>query len=121
MKKYIIIIVITFLIIYQKQEGISALLFTPTDYSAAHDVDVLMYGTSWCRYCAKARKLLDDHDITYFEYDIESSREGAIQYKDLGGRGVPVFQIGGKVLKGYNPARILQLVDEVSLGIPEQN
>jgi mycoredoxin len=121
MKKYIIIIVITLLFIYQKQEGISAFLFTPTDYSAAHDVDVLMYGTSWCGYCAKARKLLDDHDITYFEYDIESSREGSSQYKDLGGRGVPVFQIGGKVLKGYNPARILQLVDEVYLARPEQN
>ena len=107
--------------IYQKQRELSAFLFTPVDYSAAHDVDVLMYGTSWCGYCAKARKLLDDHDITYFEYDIESSREGLSQYKDLGGRGVPVFQIGGEVLKGYNPARILQLVGEVNLEISEQN
>ncbi len=121
MKKYIIIFGLALLFIYQKQEEISAFLFIPADYSAAHDVDVLMYGTSWCGYCSKARKLLDDHDITYFEYDIESSREGLSQYQDLGGRGVPVFQIGGKVLKGYNPARILQLVDEVYLEIPEQN
>ncbi len=70
-----------------------------------------MYGTSWCGYCAKARKLLDDHNITYFEYDSEVSEEGYRQYRDLGGRGIPVFKIGGKVLKGYKPKRILQLVD----------
>ncbi|MCP3931969.1 MAG: hypothetical protein GY705_23085 [Bacteroidetes bacterium] len=78
-----------------------------------------MYGTSWCGYCAKARKLLDDHNITYFEYDIEASKEGYNQHKDLGGRGVPVFQIGGKVLKGYNPQRLLQLVDELYMEIPQ--
>jgi mycoredoxin len=120
LKKYIIIFILTLFFLYQKQEGIGAFLFTPTDYSAAHDVDVLMYGTSWCGYCAKARKLLDDHDITYFEYDIESSQDGFSQYEDLGGRGVPVFQIGGKVLKGYNPARILQLVDELYLEMSEE-
>ncbi|MCP4274300.1 MAG: glutaredoxin family protein [Gammaproteobacteria bacterium] len=79
-----------------------------------------MYGTSWCGYCAKARKLLDEHGITYFEYDIESSTEGYNQHKDLGGRGVPVFQIGGKVLKGYNPGKILQLVDALYSGMPKQ-
>jgi len=121
LKKYLFLFAITLLFVYQKREEISAYLFTPPDYSAAHEVDVLMYGTSWCGYCAKARKLLDEHDITYFEYDIESSTEGYKQYKDLGGRGVPVFQIGGEVLKGYNPGRLLQLVDTLYSEMPNAN
>ena len=121
MKKYLFLFAITLLFIYQKGDEISAFLFPPTDYSAAHDVDVLMFGTSWCVYCAKARKLFDEHGISYFEYDIESSGEGYRQYRDLGGRGVPVFQIGGKVLKGYNPRRILQLVDELYSELPQTN
>lgn len=66
-----------------------------------------MYGTSWCGYCAKARKLLKKHDITYFEYDIEKSEEGHRQFKALGGRGIPLFQINGEVVKGYAPDKIL--------------
>jgi len=126
LKAVLFLIFITILFAYQKREEIAVFvepysdsLFAPTDYSANHEVDVLMYGTSWCGYCAKARKLLDEQGITYYEYDIESSEEGYRQYKDLGGAGVPVFQIGGKVVKGYNPSRVLKLVDDLYLKPPE--
>ena len=126
MKSILFLIVISILFAYQKREAIAVLvephvafLFASTDYSAAHDVDVLMYGTSWCGYCAKARKLLDEKGITYYEYDIESSEEGYRQYKDLGGWGVPLFQIGGKVVKGYSPSRVIKLVDDLYLKTSE--
>ena len=112
MKKYIFFFLITLLFIYQKRDDIHGIFYSLPDYAAAHDVQVIMYGTSWCGFCAKTRALLEKHDITYFEYDIENSREGYKQYIDLGGRGVPVLQIGGKVVKGYNPSRILKLVNE---------
>ena len=122
LKIWIFLAVITLLFAYQKHEEAIAFfdpyvghLFAPTDYSAAHDVDVLMYGTSWCGYCAKARQLLDEQGITYYEYDIESSNEGYRQFQDLGGKGVPLFQIGGKVVKGFRPDRVLDLVDELYL------
>ena len=97
--------------VYLLQAELRTIRKPATDYSAMHDVDVLMYGASWCGYCAKARKVMDDQGITYFEYDIEGSKEGRRQYKELGGKGVPLFQIGGKVLKGYRPAEIVRLVD----------
>ena len=115
MKKYIIIFLITILFIYQKRDGIHDFFYTPPNYAQAHDVEVIMYGTSWCGWCAKTRALLEKNNITYFEYDIETSREGYEQYIDLGGRGVPVLQIGGKIVKGYNPSRMLKLVKEMEL------
>lgn len=113
MKKYVFLAVITLLFAYQKRDDIRDLFYTPPDYAAAHEVDVIMYGTSWCGYCAKARTLLDDLDITYYEYDVETSPEGYQQYVDLGGRGVPVLQIGGTVVKGYQPSKIKKLIDEI--------
>ena len=112
MKKYIFFFLITLLFVYQNRDDVRGIFYSPPDYAIAHDVQVIMYGTSWCGYCAKTRALLEEHDISYFEYDIENSSEGYDQFIDLGGRGVPVLQIGGKVVKGYNPSRILELVNE---------
>lgn len=113
MKKYIFFVVLTLLFGYQKRDDIRSFFYTPPDYAAVHNVDVIMYGTSWCGYCAKTRALLEENDVTYYEYNIETSQEGHKQFVDLGGRGVPVLQIGGKVVKGYRPSRILELVNEI--------
>lgn len=89
--------------------SISNYISPPPDYSAAHDGKVILYATSWCGYCEKARELLTKNDIEYFEYDVEKSSEGREQFKRLGGKGVPVLLIKGEVLKGYDPSRILKL------------
>ena len=113
MKATAFLVIITALFLYQKQDEIRGFIFTPPDYAEAHEVDVIMYGTTWCGYCAKTRTLLEELDVTYFEYDIENSTEGYQQFKALGGRGVPVLQIGGEVVKGYNPSRIKTLVRKI--------
>lgn len=105
--------------VYLLQKELRNLREPPTDYSAAHEVDVLMYGASWCGYCAKARKMMDAKGITYFEYDIDKSQEGRRQFKDLGGKGVPLFQIGGTVVKGYSPTEVVSLVEAKHLKLGE--
>ena len=107
MKKWIVIGLIV--VIFQNWGTISNLLNPPPDYALAHDGKVILYSTSWCGYCAKARRLLRDNGIAYHEYDIEKSREGYDQYESLGGRGVPLLLINGEVIKGYNPDRIMAL------------
>lgn len=79
------------------------------DFSTEHGGKVILYATSWCGYCAKARELMDKNNIEYFEYDIEKSTKGYSQHKALGGSGIPVLLINGEVIKGYNPGRILSL------------
>ncbi len=107
MKKYILMFAV--IVIVLNWTSISNYINPPPDYSAAHDGKVILYATSWCGYCEKARELLTKNDIEYFEYDVEKSSEGREQFKRLGGKGVPVLLIKGEVLKGYDPSRILKL------------
>lgn len=111
MKKFLILGLV--ILIYQKWGVIDNYLNPPPDYSEAHGGKVILYATSWCGYCEKARKLLTDNNIPYYEYDIEKSQEGNEQHKKLGGKGIPVLLINGEVLKGYNPSKILELASEI--------
>jgi mycoredoxin len=111
LNKYIFLILVVVILGYQKSDDISRFFIPPPDYAAAHDVKVVMYGASWCVVCARAREFLEDNEITYYEYDVETSREGAEQYISLGGTGaVPLLQINRDVVKGYDEERILELV-----------
>lgn len=76
-------------------------------YSAQANAEVVLYATEWCGYCQKTRELLADNNIPYVEYDIEESEQGYREYKNLGGRGVPVVNVKGTVIHGYSAQRIL--------------
>lgn len=65
-------------------------------------VDVLMLSTSWCGYCKAARGYLDERGIDWCELDIETSETGAARHAAVGGRGVPVFVAGNRVLHGFS-------------------
>jgi glutaredoxin len=104
-----VLFVAAIILVIQNWGYINKLINPPPDFAAEHDGKVILYATSWCGYCAKARKLLVENNIDFFEYDIEKSTEGHRQYKAVGGRGIPVLLINGEVVKGYNPKLILEL------------
>ena len=62
---------------------------------------VIMYSTSWCGYCKKARQHFKRNKIPYQEHDIEKSKKAAQDYKKLKGRGVPVILIGKRRMNGF--------------------
>lgn len=110
MKKFFLVIIA--LAIFQKWDDINAFINPPPNYGAVHDKQVILYATDWCGYCQKARELMEKHNISYYEYDIEKSEEGRKQHKALGGNGVPVLVIDGEIIRGYNPSKILELADK---------
>ena len=67
-----------------------------------------MYGTSWCGYCAAARRFFETNGIHYTEYDTEKTAEGYEGHKKLGGGGVPLIVVGGDIMHGYNEAGLRQ-------------
>ena len=69
---------------------------------------VILYSTSWCGYCRKARSYFDRNDIDYIEKDIEKDRAAAkeLRAKVKGYSGVPVIDIDGTVIRGYDLAKI---------------
>ena len=69
--------------------------------ATAREVQLVMYATSWCPYCKKARAHLASKGIAYREVDIEASAANKSEYKALGGRGVPFFALGGRTKRGF--------------------
>lgn len=57
---------------------------------------VVMYSTTWCGYCKKAKTYFKQKGIKFSEYDIEKSAQAKQEYKALGGSGVPLILIGKK-------------------------
>lgn len=76
-------------------------------YSGTVDIFV----TSWCGYCKKLEQFFDSKGIRYTAFDIEKDSNAHKQYKELGGRGVPLTRIGSSVVRGYNPDAILKVIE----------
>ncbi|MDQ3878285.1 MAG: glutaredoxin family protein [Actinomycetota bacterium] len=69
---------------------------------------VTIYSTSWCGYCRRLKRQLDDVGVPYSEIDIEDREDLARRIEQVTGgyRTVPTVAIGDRML--VNPS-----VDEV--------
>ena len=67
---------------------------------------------SWCPYCQKLEKFLEEKQIPHESFDIERSSTGAGMYSKLGYPGVPVTIIGSTIISGYRPGEILEALSE---------
>ncbi len=66
---------------------------------------VVIYTTTWCRICKKAKKYFRENNIAYITYDVEKSRIGKRDYKALRGRAVPIIIVGNKRMNGFTASR----------------
>lgn len=66
---------------------------------------VIMYSTSWCGYCRKARNYFKQNNIPFKEYDIEKSKSAKKRYDALGGNGIPLIVVGKKKVQGFSVKR----------------
>ncbi len=101
MKK--IILLLCALALYQYWDKLPG-WFAPTE--ASRQGEVVLYATEWCGYCAKTRVLLAEEGVAYREVDIEKSASGQAAFQALGGRGVPLLDVRGEIIHGYNPQAI---------------
>jgi glutaredoxin len=78
------------------------------------DIKVIMYITSWCGYCKKAREYLQSLRVDLVEYDIEKnpSNEKEMLSKSRGAKGVPLIDVEGIIIHGYNPNAIKDAVEK---------
>jgi glutaredoxin len=67
------------------------------------DVHVIVYTTSWCSVCKRAKAWMTDRGIAYDERDIETSSENSREMRALNPRGsIPTFDVDGAVLVGFS-------------------
>ena len=78
------------------------------------EINVVMYMTSWCRFCRLAREYLRALDVNLLEYDVEKdkNKRGDMLGKSGGVGGVPVIDVEGIIIKGYNPDAIKAAIEK---------
>ena len=74
---------------------------------------VVMYSTSWCKYCAKARRYFNKNNIDYTEVNIEQSAEARKEFDEVDGRVVPLILVGKYKITGFNQKKFSKIYREL--------
>lgn len=70
---------------------------------------VKIYTTHFCAYCELAKDLLNQQGIEFEEVNVQEDRAAAMEMiKKSGQTGVPVLDIGGKIIVGFDREKILE-------------
>jgi len=73
---------------------------------------VIVYSTPTCPYCVVAKEFLKDNNIEFEAKDVavdEAARKEMLE--KTGQMGVPVVDIDGEIIIGFNEGRIRELLD----------
>ncbi|MBN2372582.1 glutathione S-transferase N-terminal domain-containing protein [bacterium] len=70
---------------------------------------VKVYSTSTCPYCHMLKDFLKERNIPFEDVDVGADRESAQEMMDKSGQiGVPVIDIEGKIIVGFNKEEIIK-------------
>ncbi|MFA6350207.1 MAG: glutaredoxin domain-containing protein [Candidatus Omnitrophota bacterium] len=68
---------------------------------------VTIYSTTTCPYCIRVKQFLRDNKIAYKDIDVASDQQAADEMvKKSGQMGVPVLDIDGEVIVGFDREKI---------------
>ena len=108
LKKVLFVLVVV--VIFQNWGKIERVL-NPSGVVSQHtqaNARVVLYATDWCGYCKATRRFLDQKGIPYSEFDIEKDPVARKAYEALGGRGIPILDVNGTLIRDFKPDAILQ-------------
>ncbi|MFP4442811.1 MAG: glutaredoxin domain-containing protein [Spirochaetia bacterium] len=68
---------------------------------------VSIYTTPSCGYCVKAKEYLKQNNISFSEYNVaQDMRKAEEMVKKSGQMGVPVLDVNGRIIIGFNQPEI---------------
>ncbi|MEK7184886.1 MAG: glutaredoxin family protein [Patescibacteria group bacterium] len=68
--------------------------------------NIIIYSTPTCHYCNEAKKYMKEHNISYTEHNVSSDLEQRkIMVEKSEQLGVPVIDIDGKIIVGFDEAK----------------
>jgi glutaredoxin len=73
---------------------------------------IVLYSADWCGWCKKAKSHLDAKGINYVIRDIDEARYLQELVSKTGQKGIPVLDVGGKIVTGFSPERYDALIRE---------
>ncbi|MCM8785755.1 MAG: thioredoxin family protein [Candidatus Omnitrophica bacterium] len=75
------------------------------------DKKVIVYSTKTCPYCRLAKEFLKNNNIEFIDYDVGENREKLEEMiKKSGQMGVPVIDIEGEIVVGFDKERIKEIL-----------
>jgi glutaredoxin-like YruB-family protein len=75
-------------------------------------MSVKVYSTPTCPWCTMAKKYFDSKNVKYTDYDVSRDDDAAQEMiKKSGQRGVPVIDIDGSIVIGFDKDKIDNLID----------
>jgi glutaredoxin-like YruB-family protein len=73
--------------------------------------NITIYSTPTCHYCHLAKDFLNAHKIKFTDYNVASDLAKRKEMVDKTGQmGVPVIDIDGEIMVGFEESRLAQLV-----------
>lgn len=73
---------------------------------------VKIYTTTHCPYCVMAKKFLEENKVEFEEINVQENHEAAHEMVEKSGQmGVPVLEINGKIIVGFNKKEIKQALN----------
>lgn len=73
------------------------------------DKKIKIYSTPTCPYCVRAKQFLKDNNIVFEDVDVSSDQAaGEEMVRKSGQMGVPVLDIEGEIIVGFDRPKIAQ-------------
>lgn len=77
----------------------------------AEEKKVSVYSTPTCPYCNQAKEYLKQKGVDFVEYNVASDLEARnLMVQKSGQLGVPVIDINGEIVIGFNRTRLEELL-----------
>ena len=74
--------------------------------------NVIVYSTPTCPFCVRAKQFLKDNNIQFEDIDVSENHEKAQEMiKKSGQMGVPVLEIDGAIVVGFDKDKIKEALD----------
>ena len=75
------------------------------------DNKVKVYSTPTCPYCIRTKQFLKENNIEFENIDVSANQEAAQEMTEKSGQmGVPVLDINGEIVIGFDKDKISQLL-----------
>jgi glutaredoxin len=71
------------------------------------DQNIIVYGAPWCGFCHMAMQYFDKLGVKYKYIDVDQDMKAGQEAIDKSGqRGIPVIDLGGDIIIGFDRPRI---------------
>lgn len=78
-------------------------------------MSVIVYSTPTCPFCKKVKTYLQEHQIAFTDVDVMGDQEQAAEMiKKSGQMGVPVIDIDGEIVIGFDEKKLKELIQHQS-------